>query len=139
MEIADVKRQVIDTIDRAKRGAASRRERVDEVTKVYAGFLDRTAVPVFRQIANVLRAEKYLFNVATPGGSVRLMSDRDAEDYIELALDTSGEEPAVVVHTKRSRGRRVIDSERAIGDPSTLTEEDVLAAALNELEPFVDR
>ena len=139
MEIADVKRQVLDTIDRAKRRAVSRRARMDEVTRVYAAFLDRTAVPVFRQSSSVRRSEKYLFNVATPGGSVRLMSDRDAEDYIELALDVSGDDPGVVIHTKRSRGRRVLDSERVIGDPSSLTEADVLVAALKELELFVDR
>src|SRR4051812_9276869 len=76
MEIADVKRKVIETVDRAKRQAGERRIRADEATKVYATFLDRTAVPICRQIANVLRAQGYVFNVFTPGGSVRLTPER---------------------------------------------------------------
>ncbi len=52
-------------------------------------------MPLFRQVANVLKAEGYQFTVFTPGGSVRLMSERNAEDYIELSLDTSGDEPLV--------------------------------------------
>ena len=139
MEIADVKRRVVATIDRAKRLAAERRTRVDEVTKVYEVFLDRTAVPVFRQVAGVLRAEAYPFNVFTPSGSVRLVSDRGSDDYIELTLDTTGDEPTVTGHSRRSRGRRVIESEHALGDPATLTEEDVLAFVAKELEPFVER
>jgi hypothetical protein len=109
------------------------------VTKAYEAFLDRTAVPVFRQVANVLRAEAYPFNVFTPGGSVRLVSDRGPDEYIELTLDTTGAEPTVTGHSKRSWGRRIIESERAIGDPATLTEEDVLAFVAKELEPFVER
>lgn len=139
MEIADVKRRVLATIDRAKRRAAVHRARVDEVTRAYEIFLERTAVPVFRQVANVLRAEAYPFNVFTPGGTVRLVSDRGSDDYIELTLDTTGDEPTVAGHSKRSRGRRVIEAERAIGDPATLTEEDVLAFVAKELEPFVER
>ncbi len=88
-----------------KRGAPSSR------------FLEGIAVPLFRQIANVLRADGYLFTVFTPSGSVGLMSDRRPEDYIELPLETSGDEPHLVLHSSRTRGGGVIDSERAIGDP----------------------
>ena len=68
------------------------------------------------------------------------MSDRAAEDYIELTLDTTGDEPRVMGHTSRSRGRRVMESERPIATrtPAELTEDDVLAFVLKELEPFVD-
>ena len=139
MEIADVKRKVIETVDRAKRQAGERRTRADEATKVYDVFLDRTAVPICRQIANVLRAHGYVFNVFTPGGSVRLAPERGTDDYIELTLDAAADEPVVVGHTRRSRGRRVLDSERPVGDPATLTEEDVLTFLLKELEPFVEK
>ena len=139
MEIANIKRQVVETINRAKRRAAERRTRVDEAAKAFEVFLSRSAVPVFRQVANVLRTEGYPFNVFTPGGSVRLMSERASDDYIELALDTTGDEPMVMGHTKRGRGRRVIESERPVGDPATLGEEDVLAFVVKELEPFVER
>jgi hypothetical protein len=139
MEISEVKQQVVATMERAKRRAADRRARTDEAARAYTVFLDRLAIPLFRQVAGVLRAENHLFTVFTPGGSVRLMSDRGAQDYIELTLDSGGDEVAVAGHTSRSRGGRVIDTERPIGDPATLTEEDVLGFLLKELEPFVER
>jgi hypothetical protein len=139
MEIADIKRQVVETINRARRRAAERRTRMDEGAKAYETFLNHHATPVFRQVANVLRSEGYPFSVFTPGGSVRLASERAPEDYIELAFDATGDEPMVVGHTKRGRGRRIVESERAVGEPTTLNEQDVLAYVLNELEPFVER
>jgi hypothetical protein len=139
MEISDIKRRVVETIDRAKRQAADRRTRADDAARAYDAFLDRTAIPIFKQVANVLRAEGYAFTVFTPGGSVRLMSDRVAEDYIELVLDSSGSEPVVSGHASRGRGRRVLESERPIGVPDRLTEDEVLAFVLTALEPLVER
>ena len=139
MEISDIKRRVVETIERARRRAAERRTRHDEAAREYERFLDQTAVPVFKQVSNVLRAEGFVFTVFTPGGSVRLMSDRSNEDYIELALDTSGDEPLVSGRAGRSRGRRVIESEDAIGPPAALTENDVLTFILKALEPLVER
>jgi len=142
MEISDVRKRVLETIDRAKRNAAGRRARIDEAGREYEVFLDKVAVPVFRQVANVLRAEGYLFNVFTPGGSVRLMSDRSAQDYIELFLDTTEDPVRVTGRASRSRGRRVIESEQPIGPPGPvreLTEEDVLGFVMKQLEPFVER
>ena len=66
------------------------------------------------------------------------MSDRSAEDFIEVVLDASGDAPHVVGHTSRSRGRRVVESERAIGEPESLTAEDLLEFLAKELEAFVD-
>jgi hypothetical protein len=83
-----------------------------------------------------------MFTVFTPGGSVRLMSDRSGDDYIELALDTTGSQPWVVGHSSRSRGRRVTETEVPLGSGGPvrdLTEEDVLTFVLKELEPLVDR
>jgi hypothetical protein len=139
MEIADVRKKVVETIERAKRRAADHRTRADEAAVLYEAFLDRTAAPMCRQIVNVLRAHGHAFTVFTPGGSVRIAPERGTDDFIELTLDTTGDEPVVVGHTRRSRGRRVIDAERPLGDPATLNEEDVLAFVLRELEPFVDR
>ena len=141
MEIADVRKRVLATIERAKQRAAERRARGDEAARAYSTFLETIAVPMFRQIGNVLRAEGYPFGVFTPSGSVRLMSDRSADDYIEVSLDTSGAEPRVIGHVRNSRGRRVVDAERVIGDgePENITEEDLLAFMLKELEPFVER
>ena len=142
MEISDIKRRVVETIERARRQAADRRTRNDEAAREYETFLNQTAIPVFKQVSNVLRAEGFTFAVVTPGGSVgsvRLMSDRSAEDYIELSLDTSGEAPVVSGHTGRSRGRRVVESEQAMGLPAALTENDVLSFILKALEPLVER
>ena len=139
MEISDIKRRVVETIERARRLAGERRTRTDEGAREYEVFLDRIAIPVFKQVANVLRVEGYMFTVFTPGGSVRLMSDRASADYVELELDTSGGEPVVNGHASRSRGRRVIESEAPIGPPATLTEEDVLSFVLKSLEPLVER
>ena len=141
MQISDVKKRVLQTIERGKAAAAERRVRTDDAARDYDAFLERVAVPLFRQIANVLRAEGYPFSVSTPGGSVRLMSDRTAEDYIELLLDTVPTEPTVLGRTSRRWGRRVLESERPIAEGAIrdLTEEDVLGFVLAELEPFVAR
>src|SRR5436309_6710658 len=139
MEIADVRKRVNETIERAKRRAAERRTRTDEAGRAFDSYLEVTAVPLFRQIANILRADGYPFNVFTPTGSVRLMSDRRTEDFIEVVLDTTADQPQLVLHSSRGRGRRVDESERAIGDPATLTEQDLLTIVLKELEPLVER
>jgi hypothetical protein len=141
MEISDVRKRVLETIDYARRTAVERRRRADQAVREYDVFLDRVAVPLFRQVANVLRAHGYPFKVFTPGGSVRLMSDRAAEDYIELTLDTAGDEPRIMCHTSRSRGRRVMEAERplAAGTPAEVTEDEVLRFVLTELEAFVER
>jgi hypothetical protein len=139
VEIADVKRRVRETIDRAKREAAERRYRNDGAARDYETFLDRVAVPIFKQVANVLRAEGYAFTVFTPGGSVRLASDRAGEDYVELRLDTAGNRPTVTGHASRSRGRRVVESEQPLGEPAAVSEDHVLAFLLTALEPLVER
>jgi len=139
MEISAVRQQILQTIDRAKQQAAARRARADEAALAFGPFLDTVAVPLVRQVAQVLRAEGHLFTVFTPSGSVRLMSDRSTDDFIELFLDTSGERPQVVGRTRRSRGHRVLESEDALGVPSSLTEEDVLTFLLKSLESFVEK
>ena len=86
-----------------------------------------------------MKADGYPFTVFTPSGSVRLMSDRATEDYIELSLDTADDPPRVMGQTSRTRGRRVIDAERSVGAPDALTEEALLEFLLKELEAFVER
>src|SRR5580693_8004534 len=104
MEVSEVRKRVREAIERAKRAAAERRTRIDEAAGEYEAFLERIAVPLFRQIAAVLRADGHMFTVFTPGGSVRLMSDRSSDEYIELSLDTTGSRPWVVGHSRRGRG-----------------------------------
>src|SRR6058998_1811678 len=99
MEISVVRQRTLETIDRARRAASERRSRVDQAGREYDAFLQHVAVPLFKQVANVLRAEGHPFSVFTPSGSVRLTSDRSAEDYVELILDTTGETPHVMGRT----------------------------------------
>ena len=141
MEISDVKRRVTETVERARRAAGERRVRSDEAARDYATFLDSVAVPLVRQVANVLKVQGFAFSVFTPLGSVRLASDKSADDYIEIALDTSGEQPFILGHARRTRGRSVVESERPIGGPSIneVTEEQLLAYVLEQLGPLVER
>jgi hypothetical protein len=139
MDTSRVRQRVTQTIERSKQRAAERRSRNDAATKAFGPFLDTIAIPLTRQVANILKADGYAFTVFTPGGSVRMMSDRTAEDFVELTLDTTGDEPRVIGHTSRARGRRVLESERALGAPDSLSEEDVLDFLLREIEAFVER
>jgi hypothetical protein len=141
METADVKRRVVEAIDRAKRATQARRLRADEASKEFDTFLERIAVPLCRQVAAALKAEGYSFVTFSPSGAVRLASERSPEDYVELTLDTQGEEPLVIGHTRRGRGRRIIETERPLrhGPVRDITEDDALNFLLKELEPFVDR
>jgi hypothetical protein len=139
MEISLVRKRLLETIDGARKRAAERRGRVGQASHDFEVFLQKIAVPLFRQVANALKAEGYAFTVFTPSGSVRLMSDRAVEDYIEISLDTSDDPPRVMGQVSRTRGRRVLDAERAIGAPDSLTEDDLLEFLLKELEAFVER
>lgn len=139
METADVRKQLLRAMEQAKRRAADRRARNDEAANAFEIFLNRTAVPLFRQVANILKAENITFTVFTPSGSVRLMSDRSTEDFIEVSLEVDGEAPQVVGRTSRNRGRRVIQAEQAIGAPAAVTEDALLEFLTNALEPFVER
>lgn len=141
MEISEVRKRVLDTIEKSRVRAADRRARTDQATRDYDQLLDSVVVPLFRQIAGALRAAGYPFTVITPAGAVRMVSDRSAEDFIEVSLSTAGDEPQVLGRTSRARGRRVVDAERVVagGNPGTLTEDQLLAFVIKELEPFVER
>ncbi len=139
MEIADVRKRILSAIERGKQRAADRRTRNDEAARAYSIFLDTIAVPLFRQAGNVLRAEGHQFSVSTPSGSVRLMSDRTAEDFVEIVLDTSGDIPRVMGRSSRGRGRRVVESERPVGDPAALTDHDLLDFLVREIDALIER
>jgi hypothetical protein len=141
MEISEVRRRLSETVERAKRAAADRRVRVDEAGRAYSRFVEDVATPLVRQLASALKASGYPFTVFTPGGSLRLASDRSADDYLELSLDTTVAEPVVVVHVRRARGRNVIEHTSPVhaGPISQIDAELLLSVLLRELEPFVER
>jgi hypothetical protein len=142
MEVSEVRRRVRAAVEHARRRAAERRTRHDEASRAYAQFLSTIAVPAFHLVATALVGEGHRFKVFTPAGSVRLASERSADDFLELTLDSERDSPAVVIRVSRGRGRRLVASERelkpgrAIAD---LTEEDVVEHVLEELAPLVDR
>jgi hypothetical protein len=142
MEVSDVRRRLRGAIEEARRRAVERRTRVDEATRAYERFLTEVAVPLFHMMAQALVGEGHRFKVHTPGQAVRLAPDRASEEYIEVALDTDREVPAVVARSVRGRGRRMVSSERPIGEHKAIAdlgEEDVIATLLEELVPFVER
>jgi hypothetical protein len=141
MEISELRKRVRETIDRARRSLAARRARTDEANAEFPVFLERIAIPLFRQTAGVLKAEGLPYTVFTPGNSVRLVSDHNPQDFIEMILDTSGDVPVVTGRTSRARGRRILESERPVADGPvrTLAEDDVVAFLTQALEPYVER
>lgn len=106
----------------------------------YAVFLEETAVPLLRQVANVLKVERRAFTLSTPAGGVRLALDRGHEDFLSLALDTTGDSPQVVATTSYTRGSRTIVETRPVRagiGPGSLTEEDLLEFVVASLEPWL--
>lgn len=142
MEVSDVRRRIRAAIEAARGRAAERRTRTDEASRAYEVFLETVAVPAFHTVASALTGEGHRFKVITPGRAVRLSPERSAEEFIELALDTERDAPAVVILSSRGRGRRMIGTERLLREDlpiAELAEEDVVAALLEELLPFIER
>ena len=142
MEVSEVRRRLLGAMERARQGAVERRVRTDAAARDYEAFLGQRAVPIFHQLAAALTAEGHLFKVFTPASSVRLAAERSPEEFIELVLDDTSDPPTVIGRTTRGRGRRMITSERALqgGAPvADLTEEDVLAFALEEIVVLIER
>jgi hypothetical protein len=141
MEPSDIRKRVLRTLEQARRHAAEHRQEGAEATRAFEALLPVVAA-TWRVAANVLKAEGHAFNVHTPAGTLRFASDRSAEDFIELTLDTTRRPVAVVGRTGLARGHRVIDRETVVaqGDQiPALTDEALLQFLLAELEPFVER
>ena len=142
MEVSDVRRRLRGAIEDAKRRAAERRLQVDDASRAWQEKLDDTVVPAFHTMAQALAAEGQRFKVETPAGAARLSLERSAEEFVELALDTDGEEPALFARSTRGRGRRIISSERVVREGAAvaqLSQEDVVTLLLEELVPFIER
>ena len=142
METADVRKRIKDAIERARRQAADRRARNTQASAAYEQFLTAIVVPLCHQVAGALKAEGYPFLVNTPGGAVRLASERWPEDFIEIHLDTTGAQPQVVARVERVKGRETIVEDRPI-KPGVLIEhlsgQDVLDVVAEALSVLVER
>src|SRR3954467_15889306 len=92
MEVSVVRQRVREVLQHSKRTAderrADRRAQTDAAAHEYPLFLERVAVPLFKQVANVLRAEGRAFDVFTPGNTGLMIAGRGNDDYLELPLDT---------------------------------------------------
>ena len=142
MEISDIRRRFRTALEQARKASAERQERTDAASIAYAAFLRDIAVPVFRMFSNVAKAEGQAFTIFTPADSVRLVSERHADDFIEVFLDTSQDPAQVMARVNRRRGGDLITAERPVrtGAPiNSLTDEDVLELLLEEMGKLTER
>lgn len=142
LEVAEVRRRVRLRIETLKHEAAHHRVQVDAASASFGPWLERVAVPLFRQFANVLRAEGLLFRVLTPAGLVRIEAERSAEDFLELRLDTERRPVAIVLRRGYSRGSHLFSDDRVVAegiDYSHVTATDVLDALVEDAAPFLGR
>ena len=142
MEISLVRKRLRDSIEDAQKNATARRAANREAIAAWEQVLERVVTPLLEQISQVLKSEGYAFRVITPAGTVRLTSERSADDYIEVGLDTSGPVPIVVARVNRTRGRERFSDEHIVasGDAiPALSEERLLDLFTSMLGPFLER
>jgi hypothetical protein len=140
MDVAILRKRLKSEIEQARRSAAERRERARAAGRDYEAFLADIAIPAFRQLATVLRAEGLHFEVQTPSGGVRLVSDRNRDDGVTLELDESHDPPQPMLSSVRTWGSRVTQSERAVKERTPinrLTVEDLMERLIEELRPWL--
>jgi hypothetical protein len=140
MDVAVIRKRLKSEIEQARRTAAERRERAKTATRAYEQFLAEVAIPTFRQMATVLRAEGIPFEVQTPSGGVRLVPERSRDDGIALELDPTQDPPQLIVSSTRTWGRRVIQNERAVKDKTAIeriTEDDLFDRLFDEVRPWL--
>ncbi len=142
MEVSHVRRRLQAAMTTARDRAQRRRQLATDAETAYDSFLTQVATPLVKQIANALNAEGYAFTVSTPGRGLRLALDRGRDDFIELGLETDGDEPAVIGRIRRTRGSRTIEEERPVKRgalPDQVTEQDLLDFFATALEPWLER
>jgi hypothetical protein len=139
-DVALIRKRLRSEIDHARRAAAERRERTKAAARAYETFLDDVAIPAFRQLATVLRAEGIPFEVQTPSGGVRLVYDRNRDDAVALELDSTQDPPQVMLISTRAWGNRSTRSEHAVKERTSIehiTEDDVLEHLIAEIRPWL--
>jgi len=142
METSDVRRRLRGAIEQAKRRAADRRGVADEASRVWRERLPDVIVPAFQAVLNALSGDGFKFSLSTPGETARLSPERSSAEFVEIALDTNRELPAVVVRSTRGRGSRTIESERVVAEGpeiAELTQDAVIAILIEEIVPFIER
>jgi hypothetical protein len=139
-DVALIRKRIRAEIDAARRTAAERRERAAAAKRAYETFLTSLAVPAFRSLATVLRAEGIPFDVQTPSGGVRLVSDRNRDDAIELQLDDSVDPPQAMLVTTRGRGSRSLRTEKPVKERTAIDrigEDDLMERLIEEVRAWL--
>lgn len=143
LETSDIRRGVREAIaDAHATGPTVRRERVARAEAVGSELLKRVAAPLFRTVASVLTAEGYRFTVSTPPDAVRLSSEASGDDYVEFALDTKRDPPALLVRSARVRRDEGVIDERIVAEHpaiGTLTDAHLLTVLLTALRFVLHR
>jgi hypothetical protein len=141
MDVSELRKRILRAIDDGRKEAESRRTVVDESVKAYEAFLETIAVPLLRQAAQVLNAAGHTFIVHTPADSVRLAAEKSPQTFIEIELDRSSAEPAVMGRVSLTRGRQgLIIEERPLAPHrpvAQVTEDDVAAFLVAEVPKLV--
>lgn len=144
MDVSELRKRILRSIDDARREASERRTTVDDAKKAYGRFLSEIAVPLLHQSASVLNASGVTFAVHTPADSARLVSETAPETYLEIELDAARPHPEVIGRVSVARGGRrgQLVEERPIvaGKPvNRLTEDDVSVFLVTEIPKLVVR
>lgn len=143
MEPSVLRRRVKEAIDVARQGAVARRAASDAAARAWESALETVVVPAWQQTVQVLRSEGYLLQVSTPSDTVRVSSEKNPQDGVELALETGSQGPFLLQRVTTSRGREVMSDERvaAAGTDTiaALTEEQAVALLLSALAPWFER
>lgn len=142
LETAEVRRQLTHRLAEMKKAQAHRRAAGEAARTAFDSVLEREIAPTMRQFAQALKAEGFGFSVQTPAGAARLVSDRSGDNAIDVFLELGGAQPAVLVRSAYSRGRRQLEDERTLaqGDAiAAIDGERVLAVLLDVIEPFIER
>ena len=142
LETAEVRRQLTHRLAELRKAQTQRRTAADAARTAFESVLEREIAPTMRQFAQALKAEGFSFSVQTPASTARLVSDRSSDSVVDIVLELGGAQPAVVVRTAYTRGRRQLEDERTLaqGDAiAALDGERVLAVLLDVIEPFVER
>jgi hypothetical protein len=143
MDVSDLRKRIIHALDDARKEASDRRRTVDDARASFETFLERVAGPLFKQAATVLRGEGHDYTLHTPAGSVRLVSDRSADQFIEVELHVDEGKAVVLGRTSMQRGGRdAVIEERPLAAGkaiSDLTENDVTVFLVKEIPRLVAR
>jgi hypothetical protein len=142
VETGEISRRLKIAVETARRSAAEQRSRDEAAHAAYDAFLHKVATPLARQLANVLKVEGMAFTVFTPADGLRLSSDRNRDDYVELALERGETGLQVVGHVSRVRGSRTLAETLPVKEGAridALGEEDLLEFLLKVLRPWLER